>query len=266
MKNVIKCIIWYFISLTSIAQNNNSLSINIDSANLDCFKQLIIYTNDTIVKERCIERNAKIFVENKSYIYLGTILNSKLDTISSTKIYFQGTNKRFHYSPQNQMSLNIDFERFENDSVKLNSVFENSNCCNWVNTMESGVVENIEKCWIKAIRNNQFRYTETAGFPDVQYPLEIHKEWSREVKIGNYGWGTWCNKTSRSNYKVISKNIYQLKNEKIECWKIESLSDFEGKQNKHTYLFNEDFGFVLMQYEFHDGIKINFEMIDFKLK
>ena len=71
---------------------------HIDTFNLDCYTQIIFYPNDTVYKEYCIERNASIYVMNRSYVFLGTILNSKLDTISSSQIILEGTNKRFEYA------------------------------------------------------------------------------------------------------------------------------------------------------------------------
>lgn len=175
------------INFCTFSQAENKELQAIDSLNLDCFQEKVIYSNDTIIKEKCIERNAIIFTENKSYTYLGTVLGSSFDTISSTKIYLRGTNQRFKYSLKTQMLLNIEFERFKNDSSLLDPLLRNSNCCNWRSKIESGVVENVEKCWMRAFRNNQFRYTETVVFPFVNHPLEINKEWSNEMNLGNYG-------------------------------------------------------------------------------
>ena len=215
---------------------------------------------DTTFINRCIERKAKIFVNGRKYIYKASILNGLYDTLCLTHITLIGSNQRWKNEPKKQMTANYVFERFFEDSLKLQKYIENSQCFNWLNSTNEGVIENVEKIWIHPFRSNQYVMTEIVGFPDVLLPLEIGKEWTGNLYIQN-GWCNWENKEVKNHYNVLSKEEYVLNNQIILCWKIIVNSSIEQNENKLTYLFNEQNGFVSMKYEFYNGLKINFEMI-----
>lgn len=245
--------------------NKNEME-KMDSLKVDCYTFVGLIDKgdrqDTIYQEHCIERNATIFIQGRDYKYKATVLNTDFDTLSLTNVMIRCTNHRTNSSPKNQMDVQIIFERSISDSMLLNSISGNSNCCNWYDTVIEGITENVEKIWIHPIRVNQFSLTEIAGFPEVRLPLSINKKWNRSVTLGNFGWGDWCNKTVLSDYTVVAKKSFNLDSNNIDCWEIESVSTFDGKINKHNFFFNEKYGFVQMNYEFYNEIKIQFEMIE----
>ncbi len=253
-----------FLSTFSIFSQADSSQIAIDSSKYDFQTSMQITkngnVNDTVFISRKIERNASIFVEGKSYVYNALIIDSTNNIVSKTKIKLEGTNKRWPESKKTQMAMNIFYERAFNDSINLSYLNDNSTCCEWQDSVETGIIENVERFWIHPIRQNQFELTEIAGFPSVTLPLSFDNKWSYTVSIT--GWGEWINTTVLNKYSVLSMKNYMLNNELISCWEIQCLSDFKGKLNEHVFLYNEKYGFVSMKYKFYNGTKITFEMIE----
>ena len=253
LKITISFLIIYFNFQYCYSQNQ------IDSSKYDCQTVTQIINSDTLIKKICTERKSIIFREGKNYVYDALIIDKNNDTISDSKVTFIGTNKRAEFAPQSQMLIQIIFERSKQDSIELHKISNNQTCCVWYDTILEGIIENVDRVWIHPIRSNQFILNETAGFPDVRLPLEINKEWSSTMNI--MGWGDWKNSIFKNSYKVISKKKYLLNNEELLCWEVECYTNFRGEINKHTFLFNEQYGFVEMKYNYQNGLKIIFNMI-----
>lgn len=235
----------------------------LDSSEYYCFEFIQYSTlngkTDTIIKKICRKKRRVIFSKSRKYNYVGSVYNKEDELVSEANIILEGT-EEIREDDNQQIYINCFFERLKDDSVKLQRYMSNETCCKWLDSLKTGVIEFEDKVWMHPIQHNQFILTEIAGFPDATLPLFIGKTWSTSLSIHSWGWGDWKNKKLMNNYKVLGLKKYVLNNETIECFEIECLTDFENGVNKHTYLFNSDYGFVLMQYEFYNGVKINFEM------
>ena len=236
----------------------------VDSIKYDCNIAMQVIQSgghsDTIFKKICTERNAVIFIEGRNYTYKSAILDSNSNIISCSNVKLIGTNNRFNSVGNKQVFVEMVFDRFIGDSASLHPISQNSGCCPWVNSEKEGIIENVERFWIHPIRSNQFLLTETACFPEVIFPLTVGREWTGSLQIHEYG--SWAGRSLKNSYSVLGKKTFTLQGETLDCWEIVGISTFDGKENKLTYLFNEQFGFVLMQYAFYNGIRINFEMIE----
>lgn len=247
-----------------IAQELSQEEKEKDTINYRCYTATQITTigdkSDTAILRICKKRLHTIFKLNKKYTYSASLIDTNNVVLSTSNVYLIGTNE-IRQDDKQQTYINIIFDRQKDDSSKLQTYLDNKTCCSWINSYKTGVIEGEDYVYIHPIQYNQFIQTEIVGFPQVYLPLDIKKSWNNSTSI--YAWGDWKGKEIKSKYKVLSKKEYSMKNEKLDCWKVECISNFDGKTNKLIFLFNELHGFVQMNYEFSNGNKIIFEMKDY---
>ncbi len=133
----------------------------------------------------------------------------------------------------------------------------------------TGAVENDKNIWIHPIRSGFFNSLETAPFPFVKMPLEIGTEWTDQMKIGqgwgNEMWGQWEGQLLLTyNYKIVEKEILNLKIGEIECFVIESNAQSNIGKTKLKSYFSEKYGFVRLEYELLNDLKVNMWLIEIK--
>lgn len=133
----------------------------------------------------------------------------------------------------------------------------------------TGVVDNKENVWIHPIRNGFFNSLETCPFPYVKKPLMIGLEWKDEMLIGegweNEKWGQWEGRLLLEYvYKVVAKEKIDTKIGKIECYIIESTASSEIGKTKLKSYFSNEYGFVRLEYNLINDIKVNFWIVDFQ--
>jgi len=126
----------------------------------------------------------------------------------------------------------------------------------------TGLVENEQNIWLHPMRSGFFGALETCPFPYVKKPLQIGQEWSDEMKISNSWsnalWGEWKGKSKLIyQYKVHKKSKLNTKVGKLECYVIESTAISKIGTAKLKSYYSEIFGFVRMEYEMANGVKIN---------
>jgi hypothetical protein len=135
----------------------------------------------------------------------------------------------------------------------------------------TGVVENDENVWIHPIRKGFFNSLETAPFPFVKKPLKIAMEWTDQMQIvqgwGNEMWGQWEGQLLQTyNYKIVGKETLKTKIGEIECFVIESTAESSIGETRLKSYFSEKYGFVRLEYELLNDLKVNFWLIDTKTK
>jgi hypothetical protein len=133
----------------------------------------------------------------------------------------------------------------------------------------TGVVENPSNVWLHPFRKGFFNSLETAPFPYVKKPLKIGAEWSDQMKIGegwrNKMWGLWEGSLLLSyNYKIVGKESIEICGEDIDCFIIESTATSHIGETKLKSYFSESLGFVRLEYELLNDLKVNMWLIDFK--
>ncbi|WP_417370766.1 hypothetical protein [Gelidibacter japonicus] len=133
----------------------------------------------------------------------------------------------------------------------------------------TGLVDNADNIWLHPIRTGFFNALQTAPFPFVKKPLKVGNEWSDKMAIGkNWGnvlWGTWEEPLLLSyHYKVTTMEMVKTAFGTIECYVIESNAKSDIGETKLKSYFSEIYGFVRLEYELLNGIKVNFWLMDFK--
>lgn len=133
----------------------------------------------------------------------------------------------------------------------------------------TGLVDNSKNIWLHPIRTGFFNALETAPFPFIKKPLMVGTEWSDKMMIGepwgNELWGKWEGHLLLSyHYKVTAMEVLKSGVGDIECYIIESSAKSELGETKLKSYFSTIHGFVRMEYELLNSLKVNFWLIDYK--
>lgn len=135
-----------------------------------------------------------------------------------------------------------------------------------IKTKETGVAETPAEIFLHPPRENEYAILEFSPFPIVHFPLSVGKEWAWSLEIGS----PWANKAGIKNfdkdykfehsYKVISDTTFVFNTRKIKCFKIEAnCRSPYGKSRLFSY-FNDEFGFVKMDYLNMDNSRFIFSL------
>lgn len=201
---------------------------------------------DTMRYVRRINKKRTIFKRGKVYTYDVAYLDVTGDTLSHNKIELTPLGRR------DPMALNQDDIVFNNayntsDSLKfLTCPLNKSYKFRWEKQPMEGVIENSEKVWIHPLRQNHYFFTEAAPFPMVLFPIYIGQKWENPFTISDGG--DWSNKTGEHIYEVKRKVVRTYGNNILDCWQIDSKATFEFGVSYLTFYFNEQNGFVEMNY------------------
>lgn len=211
--------------------------------------------------ERRIPKMRKIFKKGKVYHYKAIYIGSNNDTLSNSLVNIRTTGLRWDQQPEKQDLIYYEFPDYKADSIKLSNHNINKEFQHWKGKTGEGVIENIERVWMHPIRINQYKFTEVAPFPEVHFPLKKGKKWGDQLMIGN-GYGEWIGQTVKSKYKISGRATYLLEGSEISCWVIKSVAKCSSGKSKLITLFNENFGFVKMEYQNYEKEKLVFELIN----
>lgn len=218
---------------------------------------------DTLYKVDTIYKNAKIFVKGHFYNYTAIYYDSTGTLKTTSKIKVIGTNTPFIYAPT-QTSVTYVFKNYKKDSLQFLNYFLNENLHFWGHKVTEGVIEHQERVWMHPFRHNQFIWTEIMGYPEIILPIKNNMQWENTLTIPMGAWGDWAGKMIQNIYQVKGQELFYIKKDKIMCWKIVCKSIMDKKEGYVTFLFNEELGFVKMDYVYYSGDKISFKMIDYK--
>jgi hypothetical protein len=210
---------------------------------------------DTAVFTRYIPKKRTIFKRGKIYCYDVAYIDKTGDTLSFKQIQMIPLGRR------DPMALNQDDIVFYNtynkeDSLKFKTCPLNfSYPIHWRKDAMEGVIENSEQVWIHPLRCNYFFFTEVAPFPMVYRPIYKGQTWqdSLKVLIG----GDWSNKTIQHQYRVIQQVNRRYGEHNLACWQIKAKGRFDLGVSYLEYFFNEENGFVEMNYVNFGGQKLN---------
>lgn len=133
----------------------------------------------------------------------------------------------------------------------------------------TGLVENDKNVWIHPIREGFFNCLETGPYPYVQFPLEIGKKWTDEMRINenwrNEIWGKWDGKLEiRYEYEVMELEVVETEIGKLECYKVNSKGKSKIGTTKLRSYFSKEYGFIRMEYDLVNDLKVNMWLVDFK--
>lgn len=231
---------------------------------------------DTVViEDENIDENNEIYQPGNVFVYDYEIVqNGKIFKLKKNNGMF--ANADFELVAIGADSIGVDkihlIVKAVEDSERTN---ENQTQISYLqspsfpNIASTGAVENDRNVWIHPIRDGFFNSLETAPFPFVQKPLKIGKEWTDQMQIGqgwgNKMWGQWEGQLLETyNYKIIGKEKLKTKIGEIDCFVIESTAKSKIGETKLKSYFSEKYGFVRLEYDLLNDLKVNMWLIETK--
>lgn len=127
----------------------------------------------------------------------------------------------------------------------------------------TGIVENDVNIWMHPPRSYFFKILNICPYPFVKFPIEVNDSWSDKMRISSYWsdslWGHWDKKLHIDlHYKVDHKEKVYYSGDTIECYVINATSHSDLGVSQLCIYYNDDFGFVRLNYTVLDKFKIDF--------
>lgn len=213
--------------------------------------------------EKRIPKVRKIFKKGNEYIYKAKYYSQNKEILSENNIHVIATGERIEFAPEIQDKVFYRYKNYDQDSIKLHDHKINPSLQTWTKKAIEGIIENEEEIWIHPMRHNQYKFTEVAPFPTIQFPLEIGKSWESTINIFE-GWGEWNDKSVVSNYEITGRTKFKYKNRLLNCWIVYAEAIFEDRNSSLKLLFNENLGIVKMTYQNYESEELIIELIDNK--
>ncbi len=231
--------------------------------------------DSVVMEEENIDDNNEIYKPGSVFIYDYQIIRND---IPSKLKYNKGMfdQREFNLVPIDADSIEVskihlivrpveDSERTNENQTEISYLQES--VYGAINS--TGAVENDKNVWIHPPRNGFFNSLETGPFPFVKKPFIIGNEWTDQMKIGQpWGdemWGEWEGPLLLTyNYKMVGKEILTTPIGEIECFVIESTASSDIGETKLKSFFSEKYGFVRLEYELLNDLKVNIWPIESK--
>jgi hypothetical protein len=186
-----------------------------------------------------------VFIPGNIFSYHVEYKTDEFTTTDTIRIVVTGN--PWKQSPENQKEIIINYDLKNIDT----SLFRGIESIGWVNADTTGAVENDKTCWFHPPRHNQFKLLELAPFPQVDFPLELDRTWSKVLFIGA-GWGEISNTKVYWNYRITGYSD--------SAWMISAEARPSGNLagiNRLDFIFSETNGFERLYYSFSNGTKVS---------
>ena len=134
----------------------------------------------------------------------------------------------------------------------------------------SGAIENEMNTWLHPHRDKYFMILELNPFPFIQQPFEIGNKWTWTLGIGDYWkderWKTWTGPiTNNYEYEIIGKETLRTKIGEMDCWVVQGIAKSAIGSTGLIGYYNEDNGFVKLDYINIDKSRLTIEIKDIKI-
>ncbi len=231
--------------------------------------------DSVVIENEDIDSNNEIYKIGNVFVYDYEIIqNGQKYKLKTNKGMF--ANAKFELVPIESDNIGVDkihlIVQPVSDSERSN---ENQTQISYLqeplfdSLSSTGAVENDKNIWIHPIRKGFFNSLETAPFPFVKKTLQIGLEWTDQMQIeqswGNEMWGKWKGQLLLTyNYKITEKKTIKTEIGEINCFVIWSSAKSDIGTTKLTSYFSEKYGFVKLEYELLNDLKVNMWLIEFK--
>jgi hypothetical protein len=130
----------------------------------------------------------------------------------------------------------------------------------------SGVIENERNVWMHPPRDGLFRILELNPFPFIQAPYRTGNQWRWELGIGSqWGdkrWKEWEGRiTNGYQYRITGRKEIRSKLGTLLCWEVTAEAQSELGKTALLAYFNEEHGFVQLDYTNIDGSRLFMELV-----
>lgn len=219
---------------------------------------------DTIIEK--IKKNLSIYIPCEKYVFKAKFYNQKGNLLSNSQVLLMSIGEKWEYDAMQDAAF-MAYKYSVKEKKGITRYFEKKGypLTGWWREEKTGLIENTEQVWLHPFRGNQYTLTEIAPFPSVKLPIAIGNKWYSSLRI-EQGWGIWSNKTGNSSYEVVSKENLHLgfSKTKVSCYKIKAKSNFDFGTSYVTLYYSEKYGFIKEIYQFYNGEKLEFELIDIR--
>lgn len=129
----------------------------------------------------------------------------------------------------------------------------------------SGVIENEMNTWMHPHRDKYFMILELNPFPFIQQPFKNGNKWTWTLGIGDHWkddrWKTWSGSIkNKYEYEIIGKEKLKTKIGEMDCWIVQSTATSSIGSTGLIGYYNEDNGFVKLDYINIDKSRLTIEM------
>jgi len=231
---------------------------------------LVEKIDSTITDENRYNLDNKIYTVGRKFIY-DYLYTDK----AGQQFYFEGGRDGWNFVPKNTdryyVVKSIEIEVMNGLKPMIDKIPEYNQtllkftCPPNTDYTISGVVENFRNVWMHPPREALFKILELNPFPFIQEPYEVGNSWDWELDINNeWGdprWITWEGDIKNVyQYKITDKRMVQTKLGELDCYIIEASANSEIGKSLLTASFNEEYGFVDLDFTNIDKTKMKMEL------
>jgi hypothetical protein len=132
----------------------------------------------------------------------------------------------------------------------------------------TGAIENELNVWIHSPRSNFFKILELNPFPNIKTPYEIGNKWNWKLEIGDFWsderWMKWEGSIENNiEYEIVDMKNISTKMGDLECYIINATAKNRIGETGLISYFNNNFGFVKLEYTNIDGTKTILEKVEY---
>lgn len=203
-----------------------------------------------------------IYLPDKAFKFKAYYKSASNDTLTASMVTLSTNAQMYEIMHNPRFKGKWTFNYTRADSVQLGGVYPWND---WVGNTYCSITETENYIEIYPPRRNQFVFTETINFPSVKpAKLKLGYKWSSQTRMPeDYELEEWSNTTFYHQAEISSKASLFIQNENIECWVIKGNSTNKDFGTSYfEYLFNEEYGFVRMEWINYDKQQAVFELIE----
>lgn len=207
---------------------------------------------------------AKIYVPDKIYEFNAYYISASEDTVTNNTVVLKITSQVYEVQHNPRYNGEWRFHYKKKDSLALGTIYPWND---WEDSTLCLITENERKIEIYPPRRNQFVFTEIIDFPSISPAnLQIGYQWNSQIQIPeDYELEEWSNTKFYHQSEITGKKTFHFQNDEIVCWVIRGNSSNKNFGTSHfEYLFNEEYGFVRLEWINYDNQKAVFELMNIK--
>jgi hypothetical protein len=229
-----------------------------------------------------VKINTDVKLSNRIYKQENVLIFSYrfIDKNGKEFLFYKNKNGTWDYFNLSQGSTNVEvMKRFKLKILKNEICYQDPKYCqqaisysydnNNINVETTGLIENEKNIWLHPPRFELFSILELNPFPYIKYPLQIGNSWEWKLKIGG-AWGDkrWKEWTgiieNHYKYRIVDYKPIKTSVGTLNCFIIESKAESPLGETKLKSYFNQQYGFVKLEYTNIDNSKleINFEGLE----
>ncbi len=200
----------------------------------------------------------------RQFIFRARLWHSEGTLISDEKIWIMNSGKPWETdSQQNEALIQYRFNPSKIDYMESFGINESFNM-DWIESTNTGYIENDEQVWFHPFRQNQYYFTEVAPFPNIMFDsLSVGKSWEAGPLHIHQGWGDWNESEIDLFYQVTEVTAIETEFRNFEnTFHINAVADADFGASTLDSWFDKEYGFVRLLYINYANQTLDIELID----